>query len=245
MGSITEPKKRARPTILFRTDRLAGACCVNRITIRTLQTISLGLCRKRFIILLKPSNDNGSALLGVLNKLSIPSDKTMCFGRRGLATKNSHLLAQFQHRSVNFVFRFCGLVPDLATQRGITLIASVTPRPLQPRITLRLINLNSHLSRFPSRLSNKRRRQITVTHTVTGQPRILFYSRPAKTLSFDAKGQILRILTGIGRRVNAAIIIVARGTKVKTVNSHVVAVHSNRVRDVITGTQQTAPSRLR
>lgn len=51
---------------------------------------------------------------------------------------------------------------------------------------------------------------MSVTHTLTGGPRVLLYSRTADTLSLRAARNVLTLLRHVGHRLNVAVIFVAR-----------------------------------
>lgn len=64
--------------------------------------MGLSVGRGRFVYIMKPSKYNGSALLGVVTKLSAPADKTMCVSNGGVRKANAR---------ENIMFRRCTLFP--------------------------------------------------------------------------------------------------------------------------------------
>lgn len=196
-------------------------------------------------MVIKPDNTNGAAILGVLNKVSATADKGLCMSKGSVATCGSGRLAKCHESSVKFIFRFCGLIPGLATLRGIRLTLRVDGSPLSTRTILRRINLKRQGGGFPTRLSNNRRRQISVTETLTGGPGLLLYSRPANTLSCGAKGSVLGLLRGVYERGKVAIVVVARGRTLTPVTSQLVRVGGKRMTEVRSGRGPASVSRVR
>lgn len=187
-------------------------------------------------IVLKRSNTNGAATLGVLNNVSATAANHMIINKHSVANLQGGKLIACQHGSVNFIFRFCGLIPGLATLRGIRLTSRVYPSRFSPIRALCGIKLKRHVKGFPTRLSNNRRRHMSVTHTVTGGPGLLLYSRPANTLSCRANGRMLRLLRSVYRARNVAIVVVARGSTLTPVTRGIVHFHSNGIADRRIGT---------
>lgn len=203
---------------------ICGECGANRVIVGTISNVSFGIRRNRFTVMINTSNTNGAAILGVLNKVSDYSRNRVVINKGSVDGFGSGRLVRCEQRSVNFIFRFCGLIRGLATGRGIRLTTRVYVGPLSDRATLRDINLLRETGGFPTRLSNNRRREISVTETLTGEPGLLLYSRPANTLSCGANERVLGLLRRAYHGSGVAIILVARGKTVAPVTSRVVEV---------------------
>lgn len=208
--------------------KVGGVCQIGRVRARTLRGIGLRIRGKRFLDIVKPSNYNGSALLGVVNLLSTPADKALRLGKGIVApTVNSHQLTRFHGQALKFIFRSFRLVNSLGIVSGIRLPLlchkAKSSRHLHlTRRILRQIKLDRHVQRFPNRLSNKRYRHITVTHTVVNGPRVLLTSRPANGLSSQVKTRIVSVLRQLGQRSKQAVIVIARGRRRTHRASHAV-----------------------
>lgn len=207
---------------------------MKRRAIRTLQNISFAVGRKRFIAVVKASNSKGSALLGALNYLSAPADKRCLLSKVSIHAVDGPRQTMLEGQGVNFIFRDCGLLPGAATMRGIRLPLVCgstidTSRHHHHTVrSLRTIKLNSHLRRGSGRVSNKRVRHITVTHTLIGGPTIVLTSRTAKGLSAHASFRVLILFRGLRTRKHA-VVFMARGPRVTRCDDQGVQLHSNRV----------------
>lgn len=204
-----------------------------RIRAGTLGRMAFRVRGKRFITVVKPSNYKGSALLGVLKALSAPASNSCLFRKGQISGVGRGRLATLQGKGVNFVFRDFGLVSRLAMCRGIRLpliCLGVGPARHGERMgrILRGIGVLRHTGRLPRRLSNKRRRHITVTHTMIAGTELLLTSRPANGLSSAGKIRIVRLLDALGGR-KAAVVVIARSRHSTTCTRHVVHLLSNGV----------------
>ncbi len=211
--------------------RVCGSCPLNRRAISILRSVGLRVGPGRFISVLNPSNDNGSALVGVVNYLSIPSGKSCVLSNRCISDYARSRLDRVEKGGVKFVFRRFGLLPRLATCRGIRvplLCRGLAPTREGRQIleALTRMNLASHVRRGPARLSNNRRRQITVTHILTTRPSVVLTSRPANGLSSASNRRVVGVVGSLRSR-NGAVILVARSVGITGRTRHGICIRSN------------------
>lgn len=217
-GKRLRPYLRRAVAVVVALAGLRGVCQAGRVRAITLRGIGLAIGGKRFLDVVKPSNYNGSALLGVVKLLSTPASNAIRVTKVGAVGVGSGRLTRFHGRGLNFIFRSFRLVGSLGMLSGIRLPLLChgidTGRHHRTTITiLRGINLSRHVHRFPARLSNNRYRHITVTHTVINGPSVVLTSRPANGLSSGVKTRIVRLLRGLGGRSKHAVIVIARGRR--------------------------------
>ncbi len=224
-------RKNSNVTILVTVRSIYGQCPTNSRAITTLRGMGFAMGRKRVITVLNPSKSKGSALVGILKYLSAPATNACRLTKRMISNIDRRTLSSVHHHAIKFIFRNFRLLPRLATLRGarLPLICQKVPTTRHQRTTvsdLHQMKLRRQLRRQPSRLSNNRRRQITVTQTVINQPQLLLTSRPANGLSATSNHRIVALLHRL-RTTNRAIIVVARSPTVKTTYPHQIVVRSN------------------
>lgn len=223
-----------------------------------LGNVGLGVRRNRGMIVVKPSNSNGDALLHYLGYVRSPASNGILCRKMSLASVG--IGVGERHRGVKVIFRRFGLFGGGAIVRGVVLSpilyrgheveglhhrealnGTSAGRPIGAagRVgrrtrggTLRLLSevkLTSGTSMCPSRLSNNRGRHITVIHTLTVGPSIVLFSRPADTLSPRVMNRILRIVERLTGRNVAVIIIARRVNFTHRINSEILFVSSKGV----------------
>lgn len=165
-------------TVCIRVESVYGGCK----GFQTSSRIDFNVRGKGLITLLKPSKDKGAALLHVVTKLRAPGDNSVCVSKRHIGSIPT------TGQNVNFMFRGCTLFHCVAICSGMTFNLRLTGIPggrVGGHIArlLRLAKLDKVRGHCPGRLSNKRHRQITFTHTLTPGPRMLLLSRPFTTVS--------------------------------------------------------------
>lgn len=201
-------------------------------------------CRSRHIIrglglrlgtnsvnyLLNSSNYNGAAALHTVTNFRPIRRNRVRLNNRAVSDTNFALTPR--GHQVNVIFRSCTLFPRLDITRGVTFNVHGRPRGSHiARRLLRLIGLGGLNGHFPRRLSNNRRRHITLTHTLTPRPRLLLLSRPFSGLSN-------RLHHGLDRRIhsvlgthNADTVLIARSRRrTFTIDSRIKIFGRNQLR---------------
>lgn len=174
---------------------------------------SLGVGGNSFITVANVSNVNGDALLGLLLnifhignngvRLTLRGNALPISGRaEGLFScipRNGVLLSNAVESGLAFVGR--GTARDRVSR---TIHVSYTSRFVGrlPR------NLRAIVNRGKVKLSRKRIRELTVTHSVLSSSPVLLLSRTASTLSRGARGGFL---AGLGRLGSIAYVVIDRG----------------------------------
>lgn len=163
---------------------IAGRCSGNRTT---LGKISIGVRHKRFMFVINSDKSNGSALVGLVVGRLGPARNAVVIGNRGLGHVGREGVTGCEEK-LKIMFRSFHLLGSHDVCRGVTFTLHIARAPAHMvgggmPTTLSLIKLTRGCGSFPGRLSNKRRRHMTVTETVMGRPTVLLTSRPAKGLS--------------------------------------------------------------
>lgn len=203
-------------------------------SLRILGNVSLRVGGNRVIDVMNPDKTNGAALLRVVKALSRPSTNGIRVSKAMIDQVGRGRLSTFHGGGVNFIFRFRRLLPRFATLRGIVVPTFVTKmssgrtgrRTVE---VLSFVKLTRHTSRGPGRLSKKRGRHITITHTLVGSPTMVLTSRPSNDLSARGGRSLRRLFFSLERHLKRAFIVIARSRKLSGVASQAVRVISNVV----------------
>lgn len=200
----------------------------------SISSLGLSVGSNRFLILINPSNYNGSAALHVLTNLR------RIGGNHVLVNNGSIAAVRPGSHSVTVIFRGCTLCPRVAITSGVNFTLGVTNAPGSRvhghiRGTTRVLSLARCLSHGPGTLSNKRHRHITVNHTVIHRPGIFLVSRPLSGLSTGLHIRAHARVTTLRHRLNIAALCIARSrARTLAVNSHVTIVGLNVLRRINT-----------
>lgn len=223
-----------RVTVL-RMDGLGGVCAAefNNGRMRTLGGVGFSMRRNRCITVVKRSNSKGAALLGVLTTLSGPATKRMLLGKGGLISLGRGRVSTFEHRRLNFMFRSFGLLSGFSLGSGVFLpliLSNISCERVRGELTpvTSLLKVRGLLGGCPCRISKKRGRETTITHTVVAGPRLVLTSRPAKTLSSGTASDLLELFGEVGRS-KRAVLVIARDAGTTDRTGEILFVGSNRI----------------
>lgn len=196
-------------TPVLRVSKL-GFCC-NRD--RVLQSIDVAIPGKRVIYLVNHGNINGAALLGGVVNILQPHANRVQFRKRKIGDLSP---SHHTHVKVNCIPRNHRIVPQLAIQRGLlvnrrTLNDHNGPIGSMPTRVCRLFPiLRAVLSHVKNSLDNKRRRRLTVTHTVVNHPGLLILSRPARNVRPSVVLSVRTTIGGVVRAAKVSILLMRR-----------------------------------
>lgn len=191
-----------------------GSFSATRNGISTLGSISVAVRSNSVCNVVNVDNTKGDALIQYVGVLRGPASNRIAIGNGELSAVSPTRL-HTTHHGVAVVFRRFGLLVRHGYLGGIYFPVRLTKtdggstRGHTGRL-LTLIKLPSGTGTCPTRLSNNRRRHVTVTETLTAGPGILLYSRTADTLSPGAAERVLRLVHSVGGGLNVAIMVVAR-----------------------------------
>lgn len=211
---------------------LAGRCVDKSGAIGTMGGVSIYFRGNRFYTIAKPDNSNGSAFVRVLSDLRCPASNRIVCSKGSLNGFSSSRLSVLHHEEFNFIFRSCGLIRRLAKCRGVLLpmvLSGGGPSRRCLGSVVGALKVSGEVSRLPSTVDNNRRREVTVTHTLTGGPSVLFTSRPANGLSNGDNERILSLLDRATSGCNAALVLIARSLRITRRTREILAVRSNVV----------------
>lgn len=217
---------------------------------RMLGSVDFSLREKRMLSLVNSSKDKGAALLHYLGFLRAPSGNIVHMGSRLLFSTTGPMAGRRDRvhggeLRFKLMFRSFGLFPRCATLKGMVLTGRLLTgdRPscgthggrVRTRVRTRTggllsrVKLSRHVGGCPRRLSKKRYRHITVTHTLTLDPSVLYFSRPASTLSPRLANRMLGIVGKLTSRGAAVVVMARRVTFTESMSSGILFVSSNGV----------------
>lgn len=136
---LRHPVGNGAPCLIM--SKLGGRCNTKRTHIRMLSNVAYAIGHNRIYIVLNPSNSNGSAFLGLVNNLRNTSNNDVTISNYSLAALSTESLNRCHHHRLNFIFRFCGLIPSLAVRRGVRIATRLSGGPLPVRSLLHSLNL--------------------------------------------------------------------------------------------------------
>ncbi len=169
----------------------------------------------------------------MLTTLSGPASKDIILSKGSFSGVGRSRISTFHESGLNFIFRSFGLLSAFALRSGVCLPLILTNgkcgrvrRHLMP--VTRGLNVARLLGGCPCRMSNKRGRETTITHTLVAGPGLVLTSRPANTLSSGTDRRLLSLFDRVGG-AKRAVLVMARSIETTDGTDHILFVGSNRI----------------
>lgn len=161
---------------------------------------------------LNTSKYKGDLALGDVTKVREPRGKQVIVSKIALFSTKGGVFLGPRGEGINCLFRGCTLFPGVAIRRGVKVKFAKGGRSGRGvmRRLVRRFRLSKLRGLCPSGLSNKRRREATLTQVVTCRPSIVLLSRPFSTLSTCLQRQVLARLVRVLDSCRNAIVVISR-----------------------------------
>src|SRR3954468_6035697 len=164
-----------------------------------LDNVSLHVPRGKLVALLGPSGAGKTTLLRIIAGLEYPDEGSGRIQFHGEDVTN----VPAGKRKVGFVFQHYALFRHMSVLENIAFGLRVRPRRQRPpaaeiearvRKLLKLVQLESHASRFPHQLSGGQRQRIALARALAVEPKVLLLDEPFGALDAKVRKELRRWL---------------------------------------------------
>ena len=177
--TTTEPLIRARN--VSRNYHLAGE------EIQAVRDVSLNIPTGVFIALVGRSGSGKTTLLNLLAGLDSPTDGTVLFEGRDLATFNENDMVDLRRHRLGFVFQSFGLLPLLSAYENVELPLRISgvgagDRARRTKEVLNMVGLLRRSSHRPYELSGGEQQRVAIARAVAMRPSVILADEPTGEL---------------------------------------------------------------
>jgi len=197
-------------------------------TIRALDGITLSIKEGERIILLGPSGSGKTTLLNCISGLDVPTAGEYLFD--GIpVTGNSEDLTTFRRKNVGYVFQFFNLLQDLTVLENVLLIQELSGQRDTERAkeVLRLVGLDSEITRFPSEISGGQQQRVAIARSIAKSPKLLLGDELTGNLD---SGTSARVLTQACKSENITTIMVTHDESLAKYATRAIHLDSGKVK---------------
>ena len=154
-----------------------------------LRDVCLDISSGESVAVTGPSGSGKSTLLNIIGALDQPSDGTIVFDGRDLATLSDRELSLFRSRHIGFVFQLHHLLPQCTVIENVlvpTLASRQKPSPgasiARARDLIDRVGLADRMDYMPSRLSGGECQRVALARALINRPRLLLADEPTGSL---------------------------------------------------------------
>jgi len=180
--------------------------------VRAVDGVSLEIAPGELVALEGPSGSGKTTLLQLLGALDRPSEGSILFEGRDLATLRDRELAELRLRAFGFVFQQFNLIPTLTAQQNVEAglaPAGVRGQALHERSASLLaeVGLAERASHLPAQLSGGEQQRVAIARALATEPRVILADEPTGNLDSATGAEVIDLLAGLAARHGATVVV--------------------------------------
>jgi len=201
--------------------------------VHALRGVSLEAHGGESVAITGPSGCGKSTLLHLLGGLDRPTEGTVEFDGRSLATTD---LDAYRARRVGFVFQSFYLLPTLSALENVQVPMFEAPWPRSERKDragrlLAEVGMAHRRDQYPGRLSVGERQRVAIARALANEPDALLADEPTGNLDSVNQGEVLKLLDRLRRARSLTLLIVTHSREVAAACDRVIKMRDGRVVD--------------
>ena len=183
-----------------------------------------------------PSGSGKTTLLQLVGGLDHPDRGHVEVAGVDWRTLHGAARARFRRRMCGFVLQGSALLPPATAAENVEVAllldgVAASARPERVAHALRRVGLDGHGDKLPDQLSGGERQRVAVARALVNEPALLLADEPTGSLDSQTAAEIVRLVLGVAREGNAAVIVVTHDPAVAAQADRVLVMHSGRLRD--------------
>ncbi len=204
--------------------------------IRAVDDVTLDVNAGEFLAMVGPSGSGKSTLLQLLGGLDRPSDGSVLFEGRDLATMSGRDLAKLRLHTFGFVFQQFNLIPTLTAEQNVEAAlapthAKASARHGAVRARLEEVGLADRASHLPGQLSGGEQQRVAIARALANEPRVILGDEPTGNLDTGTGAEIIELLAWLSHEHGATLVIATHDQTLTRAATRVVQLSDGRVGD--------------
>jgi putative ABC transport system ATP-binding protein len=180
--------------------------------VRAVDSVSLEIEAGEFVALEGPSGSGKTTLLQLLGALDRPSQGSIFFEGRDLATLRDNELAALRLNAFGFVFQQFNLIPTLTALQNVEVKLAPTGvkgTELSKRAMALLIEvgLAERATHLPAQLSGGEQQRVAIARALTTEPRVILADEPTGNLDSATGADVIDLLENLAAQRGATVIV--------------------------------------
>ena len=199
-------------TPIVRADRVTRAFAMASGPVVAVRDVSLAIDAGDYLAVRGPSGCGKSTLLHMLGCVDTPSEGTLQFEGRDVATLSDRERSLLRLRAIGFVFQRFFLLPMLTAAENVELPQSEAgvgrrDRQARTRELLDYVGLAARADHRPSQLSGGEMQRVAIARALANKPRLLLADEPTGELDQTTGEHIAELLDRVNADGTALVIV--------------------------------------
>lgn len=205
---------------------------MGEVEVHALRGIDLDLYPSEFVVILGPSGSGKSTLLNILGGLDVPTSGTVQYCDHDLTIADEKKLTLFRREHVGFVFQFYNLISGLTALENVSLVAEISPSPLDPEEALRLVGLENRKDHYPAEMSGGEQQRVAIARAIVKRPDVLLCDEPTGALDVKTGIIVLEAIARINEELGTLTAVITHNASIANMADRVINISDGRVADI-------------
>jgi putative ABC transport system ATP-binding protein len=202
--------------------------------INAVHDVDLDIQEHEFVVIAGPSGSGKTTLLQLLGALDRPSEGSVTFDGRDLATLGDVQLARLRLEAFGFVFQQFNLIPTLTAAQNVEV--ALAPRGLTAKRRheeagrlLSSVGLGPRAAHLPSQLSGGEQQRVAIARALANEPRVLLADEPTGNLDSETGDEIVALLRSLSAERGQTVVLITHDQAIAAGAPRVVRMRDGRV----------------
>ena len=187
--------------------------------VRALDNVNLDIVAGSSLSIMGPSGSGKTTLLHVLAGILRPTQGTVVYKNRDMATLPDAYRTRLRRSDFGFVFQSGQLIEELSAEENVALPLMLSGADYKKAVAaasdwLERLGLQQLASHRPGEMSGGQRQRIAIARALAISPSVIFADEPTGALDQATGEQIIELLTGWCARTGASLIMVTHDPNV-------------------------------
>ena len=187
--------------------------------VRALDNVNLDIVAGSSLSIMGPSGSGKTTLLHVLAGILKPTQGTVVYKNRNMATLPDAYRTRLRRSDFGFVFQSGQLIEELSAEENVALPLMLSGADYKKAVAaasdwLERLGLQQLASHRPGEMSRGQRQRIAIARALAISPSVIFADEPTGALDQATGEQIIELLTGWCARTGASLIMVTHDPNV-------------------------------
>lgn len=187
--------------------------------VRALDNVNLDIVAGSSLSIMGPSGSGKTTLLHVLAGILKPTQGTVVYKNRDMATLPDAYRTRLRRSDFGFVFQSGQLIEELSAEENVALPLMLSGANYKKAVAaasdwLERLGLQQLASHRPGEMSGGQRQRIAIARALAISPSVIFADEPTGALDQTTGEQIIELLTGWCARTGASLIMVTHDPNV-------------------------------
>ena len=192
-------------------------------------SVSFGIDRGEFCVLLGSSGAGKTTLLNMLGGMDSVTSGTIEFDGREISALTRRELVEYRRRDVGFVFQFYNLIPSLTALENVEIAAQLCPAPIPAGEAVGMVGLAERENNFPAQLSGGEQQRVAIARALAKNPRLLLCDEPTGALDYATGKSVLKMLYELSRSRGMTVIIITHNQAIAPMADRIIRIRSGRI----------------